>query len=83
MIYGMGEQAIIDLGNTLRDGGDPRSINGLCYISKEPVEEYIQIPTHQECLDEKEKYIDLLKLFMIIMILYIQKVYAKELILDI
>ncbi len=63
MIYGMGEQAIIDLGNTLRNGGDPRSINGLCYISKEPVEEYIQIPTHQECLDEKEKYIDLFKTF--------------------
>lgn len=63
MVYGMGEQAIIDLGNYLKDGKDPRTIRGLCYISKEPIEEYIQIPSHKECLDEKEKYIDLFKTF--------------------
>ena len=63
MVYGMGEQAIIDLGNYLKDGKDPRTIRGLCYISKEPVAEYIQIPSHKECLDEKEKYIDLFKTF--------------------
>ena len=63
MIYGMGEQAIIDLGNTLRNGGDPRNIRGLCYISKEPVEEYLEIPSHAQCLKDKEKYIDLFRAF--------------------
>ena len=65
MIYGMGEQAIIDLGNTLRDGGDPRDIRGLCYISKEaPQDEgFKEIPSHQDCLDDKEKYIDLFRDF--------------------
>ena len=65
MVYGMGEQAIIDLGNTLKAGGDPRNIRGLCYISKEaPTEEnFLQIPSHQECLDDKVKYIDLFKSF--------------------
>ena len=37
MIYGMGEQAIIDLGLYLKEGKDVRTIAGLCYISKEPV----------------------------------------------
>ena len=36
MIYGMGEQAIIDLGLYLKEGKDVRTIAGLCYISKEP-----------------------------------------------
>ena len=63
MIYGMGEQAIIDLGLYLKDGKDVRTIAGLCYISKEPVKEYLQIPSHKECLENKEKYIDLFRAF--------------------
>ena len=65
MVYGMGEQAIIDLGNYLKEGKDPRTIRGLCYISKEaPTEEsFLEIPSHQACLDDKEKYIDLFKAF--------------------
>ena len=65
MVYGMGEQAIIDLGNYLKDGKDPRTIRGLCYISKEAPKEdsFLEIPSHQACLDDKEKYIDLFKAF--------------------
>ena len=65
MVYGMGEQAIIDLGNYLKEGKDPRTIRGICYISKEaPIEEsFLEIPSHQACLDDKEKYIDLFKAF--------------------
>ncbi|TLP40636.1 YgiQ family radical SAM protein [Arcobacter arenosus] len=59
LIYGMGEMAIREFSLALRDGTDPRKVRGVCYISKEPVEEYIQLPSHQECLDDKEKYIDL------------------------
>ena len=47
MVYGMGEQAIIDLGLYLKEGKDVRTIAGLCYISKEPVKEYLQIPSHK------------------------------------
>ena len=63
MVYGMGEQAIIDLGLYLKEGKDVRTIAGLCYISKEPVKEYLQIPSHKECLENKEKYIDLFRAF--------------------
>lgn len=63
LIYGMGEQAIIDLGNYLNEGKDVRTIAGLCYISKEPVNDYLQIPSHKECLENKEKYIDLFRAF--------------------
>jgi uncharacterized radical SAM protein YgiQ len=59
IVYGMGEQAIRELTNALAQGKEWKNIRGLCYIAKEPVEEFIQLPSHQECLDDKEKYIDL------------------------
>jgi uncharacterized radical SAM protein YgiQ len=63
LIYGMGEQAIHDLVKALDEGRDYRDIRGICYIAKEPVEEYHQLPSHDTCLKEKEKYIDLFDLF--------------------
>jgi uncharacterized radical SAM protein YgiQ len=63
LIYGMGEQAIRDLTQALDNGKNWKDIRGVCYISKEPVERYHQLPSHQECLDNKEKYIDLFDLF--------------------
>ncbi len=63
LIYGMGEQAIRDLTQALDKGTEWIDIRGVCYISKEPVEKYHQLPSHQECLDNKEKYIDLFDLF--------------------
>jgi len=59
LIYGMGEIAIEQLTKALADGRDYRDIRGICYISKEPVYDYIQLPSHQECLDNKDRYIDL------------------------
>ncbi|MBW6489430.1 YgiQ family radical SAM protein [Sulfurimonas sp.] len=59
LVYGMGEIAIERLTRALDEGRDYRDIRGLCYISKEPKYEFIQLPSHQECLDDKEKYIDL------------------------
>jgi len=63
LIYGMGEQAIRDLTQALDKGTEWKEIRGVCYISKEPVAHYHQLPSHKECLDDKEKYIDLFDLF--------------------
>jgi uncharacterized radical SAM protein YgiQ len=63
LIYGMGEIAIKEFSAALRDGNSPLDIRGVCYIAKEPKYEYIQLPSHQECLDNKEKYIDLFDAF--------------------
>jgi len=59
LIYGMGEMAIREFSLALKEGKDPKEVRGVCYISKEPVEDYIQLPSHDECLKNKEKYIDL------------------------
>jgi uncharacterized radical SAM protein YgiQ len=63
VVYGMGEQAVRELTDALDKGKEWREIRGLCYISKAPIEDFRQLPSHQECLDNKEKYIDLFDLF--------------------
>ncbi len=59
LVYGMGEIAIEELTRAIERKEDYRDIRGICYISKEPKEEFIQLPTHQECIDTPERYIDL------------------------
>jgi len=63
LVYGMGEIALKDLVTALDTGRDYRDIRGICYIAKEPVAEYHQVPSHAECLEDKNKFIDLFDLF--------------------
>ncbi|MDF1875789.1 YgiQ family radical SAM protein [Sulfurimonas sp. SAG-AH-194-I05] len=63
LVYGMGETAIEQLTSAIAKGEDYKNIRGICYISKEANEDYHQLPSHAECLEEKEKYIDLFDLF--------------------
>jgi len=63
IIYGMGEQALMDLTSAIDEGRDFRDIRGVCYISKEPVTLYHQLPSHADCKKDKEKYIDLFDIF--------------------
>jgi uncharacterized radical SAM protein YgiQ len=63
LIYGMGEIALEQLTKAIAEKRDYKDIKGICYISKEPKPEYHQMPSHAECLEDKEKYIDLFDLF--------------------
>ncbi|MFV0480775.1 MAG: YgiQ family radical SAM protein, partial [Campylobacteraceae bacterium] len=59
LIYGMGENALKELSLCLKEEKSPLHVKGISYISKEKVEEYTQLPSHEEVLKDKEKYIDL------------------------
>ena len=63
LIYGMGENAIKELAFALDKEKSPKDIRGICYISNEPKEDFLQLPSHDECLKNKEKYIDLFDMF--------------------
>jgi len=70
LVYGMAEKTIVQLtkaiekdkkeimtNNTLAD------IQGICYISKEPRAGYIELPTFEECKNDKLKFINMFHLF--------------------
>jgi len=63
LVYGMGETAIEELTKAIAEKRDYRDVRGICYISKESNPDYHQMPSHAECLEDKEKYIDLFDLF--------------------
>jgi len=65
IIYGMGEKTVLELTQALKEKKDPTEIRGLCYISKEKKEEYIELPSLKECTDknDKSKFIQMFHLF--------------------
>jgi len=60
LIYGMGEKAIVQLADALRDGKDlsETAVDGCCYVKKnlDNVENYIEIPSCEEVQSDKKKY---------------------------
>ena len=63
LVYGMAEKSIIELTKTIKKNEDIKNINGICYISKEPVEGYIELPSFDECKKDKLKFINMFHLF--------------------
>jgi len=59
LVFGMAENSVIELANSLKKGEKPLHVRGVSYISKEPKDEYIQLPSHDECLKDKNKFIDM------------------------
>jgi uncharacterized radical SAM protein YgiQ len=65
LVYGMAEKTIVELAHALHEEKDYRDIRGLCYISKEKKEGFIELPTIKECQDksDKTKFIKMFHLF--------------------
>lgn len=59
LLYGMAEGPVVALANALQKGEEWRGIGSLCYISKTPVEEYLQLPSHADAVADKLKFIEL------------------------
>ncbi len=57
LVYGMAEKAIIELTNAYRANKPIEDIKGLCYISKELRDGYLELPSYEECAKDKDKFI--------------------------
>jgi len=58
LLYGMADRSIIELADALDRGNDPKSIRGLCYINKEPIQDYYPLASFEEVSSNKIAYID-------------------------
>jgi uncharacterized radical SAM protein YgiQ len=63
VLYGMAEKATLELANALRNGGDPRQIRGLCYISKEKRPDYLELPSLETVSADKNAFIEMFHTF--------------------
>ncbi|PKO10744.1 MAG: YgiQ family radical SAM protein [Chloroflexi bacterium HGW-Chloroflexi-2] len=58
LLYGMADRSIIEFAGAILHGNDPKSIRGLCYINKEPIQDYYPLASYEEVSANKIAYID-------------------------
>lgn len=63
LVYGMGEKTVLELAKRLKENQDCRDIRGLCYAAKEKQGEYIELPSHQDVSEDKEKFAEMFRIF--------------------
>jgi len=61
--YGMGEKSMVELAKAIQSNKNWTNIKGLSYISKEPNRKYINIPSFEECVQDKLKFIEMFNIF--------------------
>jgi uncharacterized radical SAM protein YgiQ len=59
LLYGMADKSIIELAKAIKNEQDVTSIRGLCYISNEKNEDYIELPDYDTVKDDKLKFIEM------------------------
>jgi uncharacterized radical SAM protein YgiQ len=59
LLYGMAERSVKELANSLKAKCDYKNIRGICYISNEPKEEFLNLPSFEEVKSDKLKFIDM------------------------
>jgi uncharacterized radical SAM protein YgiQ len=63
IVYGMAEKSVLELAAALRDGDDTREIRGLCYISKEKREDYLELPSLETVAQDKNAFVEMFHTF--------------------
>ncbi|MEA4812386.1 MAG: YgiQ family radical SAM protein [Anaerolineaceae bacterium] len=63
ILYGMADLSVLEFARALRDGTDPKKVRGLCYPSVVKPEGYLELPSYEECLDDKVVFAQMFDLF--------------------
>jgi len=63
--YGMGERSMLELALAMKREEDWTTIRGLAYIAKEPKKGYELLPSYEECIGSKDKFVEAFEKFYI------------------
>ena len=63
LIYGMGERAVVEVAECLRNGVAPHDVRGLCRIAHAPKKEYCELPPFEEAARDKAAFERMFMLF--------------------
>lgn len=63
LVYGMAEKAVLELAQKLQDGHNINDIRGTCYISPAPPSGYIELPSYEKVVKDKNAFIDMFNTF--------------------
>ncbi len=63
LLYGMAEQSVVAFTRALQSGGDPTGTRGLCYISRQIPDGYMELPSFETVSADKLAFIDMFHTF--------------------
>ena len=63
LLYGMADRSVVELAEALKGGHDPRSINGLCYVSGKINRDCILLPSYSEAASDKNALVEMFTIF--------------------
>ncbi len=63
LLYGMADNSIIELARALKSNYSPLEIRGLCYLSKEMPQDYLELPSFEEVSENSDDFIRMYHLF--------------------
>ncbi len=63
LVYGMGEKAALALTQTLKSGGEIENLRGICYISQECKEGYVELPSYEQVARDKQAFVEMFHAF--------------------
>lgn len=61
--YGMGEKSMLALARAIKGGREWRNIRGISYIAKDKKDSYLELPSYEECVADKFKFIEAFNTF--------------------
>lgn len=61
--YGMGEKSMLELAKALKENREWREIRGLGYLSREKKDGYLELPSFEECKEDKFSFIKAFNMF--------------------
>jgi len=59
LVYGMGEKAILEFADAVKNNNDYNMIKGMCVISKEPVDGYITLAPYEKAAENSKTFSDM------------------------
>jgi len=63
LVYGMGERAILEVAERIRDNRPITDVRGICYIAAEKREGYIELPPHTDTVADPAAFSRMFKVF--------------------
>jgi uncharacterized radical SAM protein YgiQ len=63
LLYGMSEGSVLELAVKLDKNEDPKEIRGLCYVNKTIPKNYLELPSYELVVQDKDAFIDMFHTF--------------------
>lgn len=63
LVYGMGEKAVLELAEKLKNNEFPEDVRGICYIAPAPKDGYDLLPSYEDAAADKTKFTEMFNTF--------------------